>query len=430
MNFTRMMNSELAATQVFAHITQLMGKKSNLYWVVSGLLFAGLLSMGIGIGLAQQQCEYGDFYVFYISGQRFWEGESLYARSVAGLSFLYSPFAALLHAPLSLLSLRNASAVFTALNVFALLVLYGFTYFWAQIRWKMLPLEWGIATLCTSYFFLINIPLTQNNIFLLLIWVLSIELFLQKRFAVAALLISIAVLVKVYFVFIVLWMVLRSGWLFRKWMILSLVFCFSLTLISRGGTLTWMDWNQYQHYVLTAASTGNVYIDFRNQSIWAFVFRFVDSISAYTRFDSQEVQYILRLSIYCSMVTVMSLGCWIIIKLRQQKAIVGLEEPALFLCLAHLFSFYTWNQHLVSILLSACVLAPLAYRNKNPYAVVLLVLYVSVWLSISSISASWQETLYSFGLLTIMLLGTVIFFLFQLFKRVNPSSLVLNENEP
>jgi hypothetical protein len=384
-------------------------RQHKMLWIL-GVVIGFFLSASAGVLLAQYQCEYGDFYVFYVSGQRYLQGESLYSRSVAGLSFLYTPFAALLHTPLSLLSLKQASAAFSGFNVFALLLFYAFTFFWTQIRWNMRIIEWVLACLVTTYFFLINIPLVQNNIFLLLLCIFALECFMQKKYLPAALLISIAALVKVYFFSIVIWMILRAGYKFLLYILLTFLFCISLTLLFRGYNLTWMDWNQYRHYVLAGASEGNIFTDFRNQSLWAFVSRGLEW------FNPNYVRY-SRVIVSGFIICVLSLSVILVMRQRFLHAKISLVEPAIFLCIAHLASYYTWNQHLVSLFLPACVLGVLAFRLHNVGAASLLVLYMSIWLTISGISPDWQKMVYSAGFLTLLPGFTLVFFLWILFQK-------------
>jgi hypothetical protein len=384
-------------------------RQHKAIWIL-GTILSLLLSAGAGVFLAEHQCEYGDFYVFYITAQRFTDGESLYSRSVAGLSFLYTPFAAMLHAPLSLFSLKQASAIFSAFNVFALLIFYAFTFFWTQIRWNMRIMEWIIACIVTTYFFLINIPLVQNNIFLMLLCVFSLECFLQKKYLPAALLITVVALVKVYFIFIVIWMILRSGYRFLIYIFLTFLLCFLLTYIFRGYNLTWMDWNQYRHYVLAGATAGNIFADFRNQSLWAFTSRFAEM------FNPIYYEYI-KAMVMGLIISLLSVALALVLWHRYLKTEISLAEPAIFLCIAHLASYYTWNQHLVSLFLPACLIAVLGFRSHNRMAIFLLILYLSSWLTISSISPEWQKMIYASGFLTIHVVITLGFLLFILIQK-------------
>lgn len=384
-------------------------RRYNMVWILC-IVISLIVSASAGLLLAQYQCEYGDFYVFYISGQRYLQGDSLYSRSVAGLSFLYTPFAALLHTPLSLLSLKHASAVFSGFNVFTLCLFYAFTFFWMQIRWNMRIIEWLIACLVTTYFFLINIPLVQNNIFLLVGCIFALECFMQKKYLPAALLISMVALVKVYFFSIVIWMILRAGYKFLLYLLLVCLFYLLLTLLFRGYHLTWMDWNQYRHYVLLGASEGNVFTDFRNQSLWAWVYRCLEW------FNPDYVKYCKSI-VWGFIICLFSLSVILMMRLSILHVKISLAEPAIFLCIAHLASYYTWNQHLVSLFLSACLLSSLAFRLQNIFAASLLLLYMSAWLTISGISPDWQRMVYSSGYLTLFPGFTLMFFLWVLFQE-------------
>lgn len=397
-------------------------RRYKMLWIL-GIITSLVFSASVGMFLAQYQCEYGDFYVFYISGQRYLHGESLYSQSVAGLSFLYTPFAALLHTPLSLLTLKQASAAFSGFNVFALLFFYVFTFFWTQARWNMRIIEWVLACLVTTYFFLINIPLVQNNIFLLLLCIFALECFTQKKYLPAALLISMAALVKVYFFAIVIWMILRAGYKFLLYILLTLFFCLLLTLLFRGYNLTWMDWNQYRHYVLAGASEGNIFTDFRNQSLWAFVSRGLEW------FNPNYVRY-SKIIVSGLMICVLSLSAILVVRQRFLHAKISLIEPSIFLCIAHLASYYTWNQHLVSLFLPACVLGILAFRLHSIWAAFLLVFYMSTWLTTSGISPDWQKMVYSAGYLTLLPGFTLVFFLWVLFQKGLSKSQYASTPEP
>ena len=120
-----MLNTEIGYALTQTYSWNSCFRRYKMVWILC-IVISLIVSASAGLLLAQYQCEYGDFYVFYISGQRYLQGDSLYSRSVAGLSFLYTPFAALLHTPLSLLSLKHASAVFSGFNVFTLCLFYAY----------------------------------------------------------------------------------------------------------------------------------------------------------------------------------------------------------------------------------------------------------------------------------------------------------------
>lgn len=373
-----------------------------------------LLSVVYGVFSAGRQVAHGDLFVFYTSGLRFISGESLYAGKASGLTFMYPPFAAAIHQVLALFSLKTASGVFSFLNLLCLGMILVFSSNWFRLRMKFSALSIFLAWLLSGFYFFLNLELGQNNIFLLFLTLLSLELWLREKFVIAGLLLSLVIFFKLTALVLMGWMLLRGNLKFVKGIIIGMAFCLIIPMLFRGIEQSLQDWQEFHFYFFRYMLAGHVYTDLRNQNLAATLLRLLcEPIGKYPHalvslfsFDMLVVKGVVK---YLQLLVMAVLSAWMIM-LRNRKTPVSLAEPALFLCLAQLFSGLTWNQHLVMLLPVALIAVQQTIESpKVQNWVWIIILLPGTFSSKIFLGTQIQYFAYSVGLYTWILLCSAIY---------------------
>lgn len=373
-----------------------------------------LLSVVYGVFSAGRQVAHGDLFVFYTSGLRFISGESLYAGKASGLTFMYLPFAAAIHQVLALFSLKTASGVFSFLNLLCLGMILVFSSNWFRLRMKFSALSIFLAWLLSGFYFFLNLELGQNNIFLFFLTLLSLELWLREKFVIAGLLLSLVIFFKLTALVLMGWMLLRGNLKFVKGIIIGMAFCLIVPMLFRGIQQSLQDWQEFHFYFFRYMLAGHVYTDLRNQNLAATLLRLLcEPIGKYPHalvslfsFDILVVKGVVK---YLQLLVMAVLSAWMIM-LRNRKTPVSLAEPALFLCLAQLFSGLTWNQHLVMLLPVALIAVQQTIESpKVQNWVWIIILLPGTFSSKIFLGTQIQYFAYSVGLYTWILLCSAIY---------------------
>lgn len=377
-----------------------------IIWVALAILY--------GWFSAQRQVDHGDLYVFYISGIRFITGESLYAGKASGLTFMYPPFAAMVHQILALFNLKTASALFSAFNFLFLGVSILFSWNWFLLRWQVSSLTIIWAWLLSGFYFFLNLELGQNNIFLLVFTLLAIELWLRGKFIYAGMLLSFVIFFKLTALFLLGWMILRGNFKFLIGIGASIILCLILPVFFRGIEQSFQDWKDFYLYFFRFMLAGHVYTDLRNQNLAATIIRLLCEPTgkyphAIVNFFSLQILEVKSLVRYFQYGVITLVSGWMIVR-RVQQLPFSLAEPTLFLCLSQLFSGLTWNQHLVILLPVSLILVAEFRKGISFQNSLSLLILVSGSLSAKLfLGTQIQFYAYSVGLYTWILFASVIF---------------------
>jgi hypothetical protein len=373
-----------------------------------------ILAVVYGVFSAQRQVAHGDLYVFFISGVRFISGESLYAGKASGLTFMYPPFAGMVHQLLALSDLKFASGLFSGLNLIFLGVCFIFCWNWFRLRWRVSSGTIFLGWLLSGFYFFLNLELGQNNIFLLFFTLFALELWLRGKFIYAGSMLSFVIFFKLTALFLLGWMILRGNLKFLIGAGTGIVLCVILPVLFRGIDQSLQDWKEFHFYFFRYMLAGHVYTDLRNQNLAATLIRLVcEPIGKYphaiVNFFSLPVIGVKSMIQFFQYGVIVLVSVWMIVR-RIQSLPITLAEPALFLCLSQLFSGLTWNQHLV-MLLPVVIIAVADFRRK-------ISLRSSLWIIILVSGSLSAKTFlgtqihffaYSFGLYTWILFSSAIF---------------------
>jgi hypothetical protein len=166
--------------------------------------------------------------------------------------YLYPPALADALVPLAGLSLRNAGLAWYAASVLALLAVAAILISWFQIN----PLSWtslGIA-LCLLLFRpdMSGLRLGQVTCILLLLWTLGIFLYVKGHVRAAALVLAVAVCIKLTPLIVLLPMLLWREWKWLKWFVIATAgLAAAMCAINGPATLT-----DFVVHVMPAMSRG------------------------------------------------------------------------------------------------------------------------------------------------------------------------------
>ncbi|MFK7872249.1 MAG: glycosyltransferase family 87 protein [Oligoflexales bacterium] len=162
-----------------------------------------------GLGLCLRiQSEVQDFHVFYLAGMRYVQGFSLYQTSDGFSIFKYSPFFAMLMAPLSFLSESFAKSVWLFLNMFSLLRIINLLLEKSsqEKRIAVFFAVWAITP-----FLVVHVLYGQVNLIVLYIMLLAMKKIDEKKMS-AGFFVALGVLIKLTPIIVLPYMIWRKQW--------------------------------------------------------------------------------------------------------------------------------------------------------------------------------------------------------------------------
>ena len=144
-------------------------------FILLGLLFF------LSIYLIRIRGDMVDFRVNYEAGSRFLQGESLYRTDDGHFMFKYLPFSALLYAPLSLLPLELAKAIWYVALVLCAVGIFYLSYKMASANREVTTAMIVFPPLILAKFFFREMKLGQINIIVALILLFMVWSLISKR---------------------------------------------------------------------------------------------------------------------------------------------------------------------------------------------------------------------------------------------------------
>jgi alpha-1,2-mannosyltransferase len=246
-------------------------------WLLLALVFAALF---FRYHLRAEKRQAADFRVTYAAAQTFLERGDLYAKfedpTIA--TYKYSPFFAMLAAPLALLTLHQAALAFFALNFLFLVVM--FVYARRLIAGEDGPADWrlwALPLLFTGRLFLKVMDAGQVNIVMVGLVVLSLYAMQKRREGLSAALLMLGVMIKYTPVIFVPYFLARKKWRFTLYSAAFAALYCVLPMAWVGfekGLAYLTGWMPY--VVKTSLDIGSL-ADFRNQSLCAALLRYFSS---------------------------------------------------------------------------------------------------------------------------------------------------------
>jgi hypothetical protein len=172
-----------------------------------------------------------DFRVYYGGAQSLLAGKQVYGVAYgldSGL-YKYSPFVALLVAPLTIFSFETAAAIQFFLIAVSIILMFIIlwkiitTYLFSE-KIKNQNLLLSIAFICTINHLFRELHLGNVNAELLMLLCLSLWLILQSRFVIAGILLAVVIMTKPFLILLLMPLVLRKNF--------KIIFSFGISLLA------------------------------------------------------------------------------------------------------------------------------------------------------------------------------------------------------
>jgi glycosyl transferase family 87 len=342
-------------------------------WHVLALLILAGVVLILATDRASKQRIGTDFHVFWQAGYDFAHGLPLYQRLPGARKFIYPPFAAQLFQVLAIFPLKTAAWLFYVASV-------GLVFVAVRLSRNILErLEPGsgrrrlptvLAVLFSLNFILDNLNLVQVNLLILVLCLLGIQAFVERREIAAGGWMVAGTAIKITPIFFVVWTIIRGtrrslGGVFGFGLV-----CLILPMIQRGVAQGVTDLTAYYQKFLHEFAAGAVIAHYFNQNLASMIYRATVPGAAgdtppydYAYLPSLEGAAPVIYRILAVMIMVVFLAH--LIRLRLTRRPLGALEICSVFLASHLLSGITWKAHLVSLLFVGYVFLSLDPRRME-----------------------------------------------------------------
>lgn len=362
----------------------IMGKKEKLLIVL--VVLVGTASLVRTIVLIWYSTLL-DFGVYYYSAQSILAHTNPYLNPQLFTQASYPPVTFLFITPLAILPIDVASKIWIALSVGSFLASLLFLY--KTVSVPVIKIACIFLAVVLSFPFKFTMGMGQINLMVLLVLSASI-FFLKKRMQLSAFLLSIAIILKLFPAFLLIWFLFKRQFRYIVFTILFTFIFFLISLIYSGSDI-------YMYYLreIVASSllepAGSVYY---NQSITGF----------FARLELPGIVLaIARIAIF--LVTV------IIIARKKLDAFGGL---ALLLTTVLLINSFSWQHHFILLLIPFYMLLSHSMTKKQWFFIIIS--YILVSMNIKD-PKHVENVLFSPILLSHGFSGTLLLWYMQISKK-------------
>ena len=316
---------------------------------------------------------HSDFGAFWLQGYYFLTGRPLFDLPPGVRGPAYPPFAAMVFQLFALVPLPVSAAILYLVNVLLIPVaVYLTKSIFDALHPERNRAAWPlvVAVVLSLQFFLNNMNLIQLNEIILVLCLLGIKAYLDRKDGWAAAAFVTAAAIKLVPAVFVVWLVVRG----RRRAALAVspvtAACLVLPLVFRGVAAGERDLVQYQTKVLSTFEQGHVISSSTNQDLGALVYRL--TVSARDDYNSdyrtlvptseRTAAAIYRTAFAVVLLAFLSnLGI-----LRWRHApLTAFELGSVFL-VGHLLSGITWKAHLVTFLFTFYCFLSIRVTNLPP----------------------------------------------------------------
>jgi len=303
-------------------------------WTWAGFFLVNL----VYVNLLRERLEYGDAYS-YIRG-----AQALIEDKPFGRTYIYPPFWAILLKPIAPLGEKGAVDVLWVLNIPAL----GLFYFAVTRLLQRYGFAERLAALLVALFMLANVPLLRTMIYLQVnLHVLNLIFFsvlLQRKSPFwSALLMAVAIHLKVSPAALALAFLLERDWRWLGWLAFHTLAIFGLTILSDG-------FQPYLDYLYNLSLLNIPHgLNFRETAFDSFfgaIVQLLDLDYAVARLPIYLSKFLLALAVFSTMGRAI-----------KSRALYEGEAPSLFnsipplMILMNMFSPLVWEHHGVFLVL-------------------------------------------------------------------------------
>jgi hypothetical protein len=225
-----------------------------------------------------------------------------------------------------------------------------------------------LSLMASAVFVLDNLVHVQVNLLTLVLCLIGVQAFIEKRELAAGGWFVSATALKITPIFFLVWALVRGSRRSAAAIAIFGTICLGLPMVQRGFAQGTTDLLEYYHSFLQEFTTGRVVTVFRNQNLAGMIYRaFIPGASA----DVPPFDYAYLPSLgpaaagVYRVAVVLLLALFLSYLFRRRMAhepVAGLEICSVFL-VSHLLSGITWKAHLVSFLFISYVFFSLRMKQ-------------------------------------------------------------------
>ncbi len=356
---------------------------------------------------------YCDFRVYYKAAQDFAIGKNIYFRETEEVTpFKYSPFFALVAAPLSFLPIKAASAVFWSLNFFAAVLLFyaAFRLFdgppFSNLQGPKRFWVLGLAVLCVLQYVFLVWDSGQVSIFICAMLLLALKCSDDGHEARAGALLAGAMLIKYMPVIVLPYLLMQKRVKTVFWTVMFTGLFLLLPAV-------WVGWSKNMAYLSswipsiigTSLDTFS-YTNYKNQSIISMVLRLFSP----TEYHLQIMSLSFNQALILGYAAALALYAVVFIPGRLPSWDRKINYALLFICLP-LFNPNAWLINFVALAVPFMFLIRYAFcALRRDWLVILGTALVSVMINLIGRDVTGKDLEAFVGLYSFTTWGSLILF--------------------
>ena len=316
---------------------------------------------------------HSDFGAFWLEGYYFLTGRPLFDLPPGVRGPAYPPFAAMVFELFALVPLPVSAAILYFVNVLLIPVaIYLTKSIFDALHPERNRAAWPlvVAVVLSLQFFLNSMNLIQLNEIILVLCLLGIKAYLDRRDGWAAAAFVTAAAIKLVPAVFVVWLVVRGRRRAALAVIPVTVACLVMPLVFRGLASGERDLVQYQTKVLSTFEQGHVIATSTNQDLGALVYRL--TVSARDDYNPDYRTLVptserTAAAIYRTAFAVVLLAFLSNLGILRWRhaSLTAFELGSVFL-VGHLLSGITWKAHLVTFLFTFYCFLSIRVTNLPP----------------------------------------------------------------
>jgi len=303
---------------------------------------------------AKHKRERSDYYVFWKTGQSFTQGKKLYHNEEIPRNFYYPPFAAFLFQLLAVISFQASAIMFFLINAIALPV-------WIYFLLRKILIKYGfsekdklyipivLSFLFSFNYFWSNLNMLQINLFIFSISLLGILYLLDKKHHIAAIALTIVTFIKIYPVFLLLYVFLLKP---DKKMILAIflttLFCVTAPSLQRGLKKGFTDHVTYYETFLKEFKDGKIVLVLQNHNAKTLFLKAVIKEKMYDNSNLSNYKKEIILSNVLILILLATMIYCIFHQFKKKKREFSFLILSMIFIFTHMISGISWSAHYVT----------------------------------------------------------------------------------
>ena len=360
-------------------------KKNWLLILIALIVFSGLLVRYLDRVPRRNYC---DFRVYYKAGQDLIKGKNIYYREKESITpFKYSPFFALVFAPLSLLPIKASAAVFFALNYISIIFFFRLSYH--LVRHSIIFRTFSDREVCLVYFLVIFCTIRhiflvldsgQVNIIMCALVLAGLSCVNRGKDVLAGAFLAASILIKYTPAVFLPYFILRQRSKVVFWTVLSIILFLMLPALVVGAQKEMFYLLSWFPSIISTSLDKFSYIYSRNQSIFSAFIRFLSPTECNVQFFSLSFDQAL----FYGRMAGLFIYLFVLLPGISKERDRVIDFSLLLICLS-LFNPNGWDLNFVSLLLPIMLLVQylVSVRGRDLF---ILVSLITAFLSLNIMS--------------------------------------------